>query len=83
MEERGIDPHGTSPVFVNLRGRPLTRWGVRYLLRTHARGAAATVPTVALKRIHPHTRSLPLRLLDNGRRRFSARWQQSAAARWI
>ena len=28
--------------------------GVRYLLRRYARATAATVPTVASKRIHPH-----------------------------
>lgn len=68
MEERRIEPRGTSPVFVNLRGRPLTRWGVRYLLKKHARAAAATVPTVASKRIHPHVlrHTTAVHMLDAG-----------------
>jgi site-specific recombinase XerD len=68
MEERQIDPRGTSPVFVNLRGRPLTRWGVRYLLKRYARAAAATVPTLASKRIHPHVlrHTTAVHMLDAG-----------------
>jgi site-specific recombinase XerD len=68
MDERRIDPRGTSPVFVNLRGRPLTRWGVRYLLKRYAAVAAATVPTVASKRIHPHVlrHTTAVHMLDSG-----------------
>jgi integrase/recombinase XerD len=68
IEERGIDPRGTSPVFVNLRGRPLTRWGVRYLLGRYARAAATAVPTVASKRIHPHVlrHTTAVHMLDAG-----------------
>jgi integrase/recombinase XerD len=54
LDERQVDPRSTTTVFVNARGRPLTRWGVSYLLRKHARGAAVRYPSVANKRIHPH-----------------------------
>jgi len=54
LKERNIEPGSQSPVFVNVHGQPLTRWGVRYLLKKHARAAARTCPSLATKRIHPH-----------------------------
>jgi integrase/recombinase XerD len=45
----------TAPVFRNHRGDPMTRFGVRYLLRRYAGSALAAAPTLAVKRIHPHT----------------------------
>jgi integrase/recombinase XerD len=42
-------------VFHNQRGRPLTRFGVRYILRQYARRVRTSVPTLTTKRIHPHT----------------------------
>jgi site-specific recombinase XerD len=44
-----------QPVFVNRRGAAMTRFGVRYLLRKHLAAAARTVPSLADKRIHPHS----------------------------
>ena len=40
--------------FRNRQGRPLTRFGVRYILRKHARAASAASKTLAAKRVHPH-----------------------------
>lgn len=54
LKERNVDPRSAAEVFVNLRGLPLTRWGIRYILRKHARAAVDACPTVADKRIHPH-----------------------------
>jgi site-specific recombinase XerD len=54
FSERGIDPRATEPVFRNHRGEPLTRFGVRYILRKHARGACSDAATIAKKRVHPH-----------------------------
>jgi site-specific recombinase XerD len=42
-------------VFTNARGRPLTRFGVRYLLRKHVTAAGRAVPSLRDKRIHPHS----------------------------
>jgi site-specific recombinase XerD len=42
------------PVFRNHRGDPVTRFGVRYLLRRYAERARPTTPTLGAKRIHPH-----------------------------
>lgn len=42
-------------VFLNERGSPMTRFGVRYLLSKYVTTAAQVVPTLADKRIHPHS----------------------------
>jgi integrase/recombinase XerD len=42
-------------VFTNARGRPLTRFGVRYLLRKHVAVAGHSIPSLRDKRIHPHS----------------------------
>ena len=57
LEERNVDPRSNEPVFVNMRGQRLTRWGVRYILRKHVRAAVAAgaPPTLADKNVHPHT----------------------------
>jgi len=52
--ERGAHPAATEKLFRNSRGEPLTRFGIRYLLRKHADHAARTVKTLAAKRVHPH-----------------------------
>jgi site-specific recombinase XerD len=43
------------PVFRNHRGGPMTRFGVRYLLRRYAERARTAAPTLVSKRVHPHT----------------------------
>ena len=42
-------------MFTNARGKPLTRFGVRYLLRKYVRVASKSLPTMADRRIHPHS----------------------------
>jgi site-specific recombinase XerD len=54
LAEREIDPRSSAPVFVNRDGNPLTRWGVRYILKKYATAAKASCPSIAKKRIHPH-----------------------------
>jgi integrase/recombinase XerD len=53
--ETGRGGHAGDRLFRNRRGEPLTRFGVRYLLRVYARHAQTTVPALARKRVHPHT----------------------------
>lgn len=45
----------SAPVFRNHRGGPMTRFGVRYLLRRYAEQARTAAPTLVSKRVHPHT----------------------------
>jgi integrase len=55
LSESGMDPRSTEPLFRNHRGEPLTRFGVRYLLAKYCDRARASTPTLAAKRLHPHS----------------------------
>lgn len=68
LDERKVDPRSNAVVFVNARGRPLTRWGVRYILRIHADVAGLICPTVAQKNVHPHIirHTMAIHMLEAG-----------------
>jgi integrase/recombinase XerD len=55
LVERGVSQDATAPVFVNVHGRPLTRYGIRHIVSRHAAAAVKIRPSIARKRIHPHT----------------------------
>jgi site-specific recombinase XerD len=55
LSERGIALTAAQPLFRNHRGEPLTRFGVRYILRKHTRHACSAMKTLTTKRVHPHT----------------------------
>ena len=55
ISERGLTPASTQPLFVNHRGTPLTRFGVRYLLAKYCDRARTTCPSLTGKRLHPHS----------------------------
>ena len=57
VSQRHRDAQDTADqrIFVNERGTPITRFGVRYLLQKHVAVAASAVPSLAGKRIHPHS----------------------------
>ena len=44
-----------EPLFVNRYGRPLGAGGVRFKLARYVRAAAAEMPSLCSKRVHPHT----------------------------
>jgi integrase/recombinase XerD len=50
---------GTRPsaerVFLNRRGEPLTRFGIHAMVERYVAHVAATLPTLAKKRVSPHT----------------------------
>jgi site-specific recombinase XerD len=51
-----IDRRAASqPVFLNRCGQPLTRFGIHALVERHAARVAAKLPSVAKKRVSPHT----------------------------
>lgn len=54
MTEGNVDPSATEPLFRNARGQPLTRFGVRYILRKQAGRARSAAKTLSSKRVHPH-----------------------------
>src|SRR5215471_2274221 len=41
-------------VFVNLRGQPMSRWGVAYMLKQHAKTAGQRCPGLLTKKLSPH-----------------------------
>ena len=51
-----IDRRGESQhVFLNRRGQPLTRFGIHALVERYAAQVATKLPSVAKKRVSPHT----------------------------
>ncbi len=55
LSERRIEPASAAPVFVNNRGQRLARDGAANVLAKYVAKAAERVPSVAGKRIHPHS----------------------------
>jgi integrase/recombinase XerD len=55
LAERTGEPLVGDPQFRNHNGAILTRFGVRYILRKHCVRAQAVRPTLAAKRLHPHS----------------------------
>lgn len=55
LAERGHEVPPDHPLFRNHRGERLTRFGVRYLLGKYCTRAQAATPTLASKRLHPHS----------------------------
>jgi integrase/recombinase XerD len=53
LEERGIKPGESAVVFLNHRGRDLTRFGVRLIFRKYVCKAVKSNPTLKKKRLHP------------------------------
>jgi site-specific recombinase XerD len=66
--ERQLDLRSDAPVFVNHRGAPLTRFGVRFILAKHVRHAVPACPALARKKLHPHSlrHSTAVHLLRSG-----------------
>ena len=66
--DRQLDLRSETPVFVNQRGLPLSRFGVRFILAKHVRHAAQHQPGLATKTLHPHSlrHSTAVHLLQSG-----------------
>ena len=54
-EHSAAGTDSTATLFVNARGRPLSRYGVRYLLKRYVAKASVTAPTLRGKQLHPHS----------------------------
>jgi site-specific recombinase XerD len=63
-----LDIRSHAPLFCNQRGQRLTRFGVRYILAKYCRAAVAPCPSLAHKRLHPHSarHSTAMFLLKSG-----------------
>jgi integrase/recombinase XerD len=55
FKRKGLDLQANTLVFVNHRGKALTRHGVRYLLSKYVQIAAKNCPSLRGKNVHPHT----------------------------
>ena len=67
-KQRKIDLCPEAHVFVNHRGQPLTRFGIRHILARCLGVARDTAPTLQKKRLHPHSmrHSTAVALLKSG-----------------
>jgi integrase/recombinase XerD len=54
-QHAGVESPVDQSIFLNERGAAMTRFGVRYLLQKYVTTGAAAAPTLAGKRIHPHS----------------------------
>jgi site-specific recombinase XerD len=50
-----VDLRSEVPVFQNCRAAPLSRFGVRYILKERLKQAQAATPSLCSKRLHPHS----------------------------
>ncbi len=66
LAERAGEALASDPLFRNRDGAILSRFGVRYILRKHCARAQAARPTLAGKRLHPHSMRhyLPFRTMS-------------------
>ena len=54
-KERNLDLRSEARLFLNHRGEPLTRFGVRYILARCLDLACREIPNLGKKRLHPHS----------------------------
>jgi len=66
--ETQLDPRSNMPLFCNQRGQRLTRFGIGYILSKYIRAAVINCPSLASKRLHPHSarHSAAMLLLKSG-----------------
>lgn len=55
LRENAISQSSDDNIFLNTQGEPLTRFGVDYILKKHATAVVKAVPSLARKRVSPHT----------------------------
>jgi len=68
LKDRAVQPTDDVPVFVNAVGRPLTRFGLRHIVRTRVAVGAVSRPALTRIAITPHTfrHTTALHLLQAG-----------------
>ena len=68
IEQRGVPPTQSVPLFLNDRGARLTRFGVRLILKKYVQIAAQRHPSLKHKSLHPHSvrQSTAILLLRSG-----------------
>lgn len=68
ISEVHVDLRSDAALFCNQRGNRLTRFGIRYILNKHCQQASGICPSLAEKRLHPHSmrHSCAIHLLKSG-----------------
>lgn len=68
VEEQNIDLKKQAALFMNHLGTPLTRFGIRYILKKYVHKAAQSQQSLKTKRLHPHSmrHSTAIHLLKSG-----------------
>lgn len=67
-DQRNLDLQSDARVFLNHRGQPLTRFGIRHILARCLGVACGSTPNLRKKRLHPHSvrHSTAVALLKSG-----------------
>jgi integrase/recombinase XerD len=67
-QQRNLDLRSESRVFLNHRGQPITRFGIRHILARCLGLACEVAPNLRKKRLHPHSvrHSMAVALLKSG-----------------
>lgn len=68
LRDRDVPEEADEPLFLSAAGRPLTRFGLRHIVRECVARAATACPSLGAKRISPHTlrHTTALHLLQSG-----------------
>jgi site-specific recombinase XerD len=68
IEHREPSAKECPPVFLNAKGKPITRFGIRYIVRKYAAKAAEVCASIKAKRVSPHTvrHTTGMHLLQSG-----------------
>ena len=68
IDDRCVDASEESTLFLNAHGYPLTRFGVRYIVRQHGAKTAKKRPSLKSKKVNPHTlrHTTAIHLLQSG-----------------
>jgi len=68
MEERGIINEPSTRIFVNVRGEPLTRFGIHHIFKTRTARASQRCPSLSGRKISPHVirHTTAMHLLQSG-----------------
>ena len=68
LHHREEDGCGSSALFLNAKGEPITRFGIRHIVRKYATKAVLVCPSLATKNVSPHLvrHSTAMHLLQSG-----------------